>query len=380
MSSRADRSRSVAAGQLELFESERPPARRARYRHVHSPAELAAFDRTLAVVLEIRPDFLGDNERLCPGGCGKVIRSRGYSCGRRHCDAVRPGWGRSFGDVVRAALDAYLALRSGEGKVLATVITCTHKPGWWNTERCGHPSDGSKCSGPAGCRVHEWVIDQELPAFPARVRAAKNAARTEALRKLRRIGYELTSEERRQLGELLSVREDQSRGLPHDHIVVGHTTAVEMAYAHAYFDSLRRHARRQGLGFTDGYRIAAFKQANHDAGRFHVYLSKLARYLSKQRDGRHFLERHQGERVFYVAPWLSKLSGVTMTVSRLARRVWSHKHFPDRCEMPKIPPELYGAVMALWVGNVSLHPPPERDTRRRAAGGRPCPARGCGGR
>ncbi len=354
MSSQAEPNRSAGGEQLALFETQPRRSRRPRYRHVHSPAELAAFDRLVAVVLEIRPDFLADDERLCPGGCGKIVRGRGYSCGRRHCDAVRPGWGRSFGDVVRAALDAYLALRNGEGKVLATVITCTHKPGWWDTGKCGHPAGGARCSGPAGCRVHDWVIDQELPAFPARVRAAKNAARTEALRKLEQVGYEFTKEERRQLGELLSVREDQRRGLPHDHVVVGHTTVLEKAFAHAYFDSLKRHALRQGLGFTDGYRVAAFKQAKYDAGRFHVYLSKLARYLSKQKDGGHFLERHQGERVFYVAPWLSKLSGVTMTVSRLARRVWSHRHFPDRCEMPQIPPELYGAVMALSVGNVSL--------------------------
>lgn len=35
------------------------------------------------------------------------------------------------------------------------------------------------------------------------------------------------------------------------------------------------------------------------------------------------LLRHSGERVFYVAPWLSHLSGVTMTIARLSRRVWA---------------------------------------------------------
>lgn len=44
--------------------------------------------------------------------------------------------------------------------------------------------------------------------------------------------------------------------------------------------------------------------------------------------------RHSGERIFYVAPWLSRLSGVTMTLSRLSRRVWAaRKGF---CGMPKM--------------------------------------------
>ena len=42
-------------GQLPLFEvSEKRRARKVRYRHVHTTDELAAFDRTLAVVAEIR--------------------------------------------------------------------------------------------------------------------------------------------------------------------------------------------------------------------------------------------------------------------------------------------------------------------------------------
>src|SRR5262245_14077622 len=39
-----------------------------------------------------------------------------------------------------------------------------------------------------------------------------------------------------------------------------------------------------------------------------------------------FLQRHSGERVFWVAPWLSALSGVTMTIARLSRRVWAARN------------------------------------------------------
>ena len=59
---------------------------------------------------EIRPFWLDPNERLCPGGCEKVISRERRSCGRRWCDAVRPTWGRAVGQVIGAALDAYVGL------------------------------------------------------------------------------------------------------------------------------------------------------------------------------------------------------------------------------------------------------------------------------
>ena len=58
---------------------------------------------------------------------------------------------------------------------------------------------------------------------------------------------------------------------------------------------------------------------------------------SKSEGAAAFLLRHSGERIFYVAPWLSRLSGVTMTVARLSRRVWAaRKGF---CPMPKMTAE-----------------------------------------
>jgi hypothetical protein len=78
--------------------------------HVHSAEEKAAFARSLAVLAEIRPEWLDSSERLCPGGCGKVIHAEARNCGRRWCDAVRPTWGRTVGEIVRAALTAYCDL------------------------------------------------------------------------------------------------------------------------------------------------------------------------------------------------------------------------------------------------------------------------------
>lgn len=66
-------------------------------------------------------------------------------------------------------------------------------------------------------------------------------------------------------------------------------------------------------------------------------MSKLAGYLSKGEGAAAFLLRHSGERIFYVAPWLSRLSGVTMTVARLARRVWAARK--GLIDMPKLTAE-----------------------------------------
>jgi hypothetical protein len=264
-----------SAGQLALF-GEYKPRRRGRYRHEHSAEELFAFERTVATVFEIRPDWLAPDERLCPG-CRKVIRGQARNCGRRWCDSVRPTWGRTVGEIVRAALSAYCDLYGGDGRVLSTVLTCTHKPGWWDTDRCGHAPDGSRCSGPAGCRVRPEVEERERKLFPARSRAAKKMARTEALRKLKHAGYDISNEQAKRLGILMSVVEDQQRELPHEHVVCPHTTAVEIAFTRAFFDALPRAARHHQLGRTDRYRYALAKQGRYHARQFHGYLAKLAR-------------------------------------------------------------------------------------------------------
>ena len=340
----------TAAGQLALFvipakhEEFAPRRKKKRYRHVHTAEELLAFERSVANAYRIRPDWLGDDRKLC-WGCGGVIPIQARTCGRRWCDAVRPVWGRTVGEIVRAALSAYCNLYAGDGRVLSTVLTCTHQAGWWDTDRCGHPADGSRCSGPAGCRVRPDIEERERKLFPARSRAAKKMARTEALRKLKQAGYSIRKEEARRLGILLSVVEDQQRGVPHEHVVCPHTTAVEIAFTRAFFDALPRAARHHGLGLTDRYRYAVGKQGRHQAKHFHGYLAKLARYLAKSASAGEFLRLHHGERVYYVAPWLSQLSGVTMTVARICRRVWAAHH--GFCDFPTIPERLLPQVERL---------------------------------
>jgi hypothetical protein len=352
MSRRAELS---AAGQLPLVEwpaegkergygREQAGPKRPRYVHEHTAAELAAFEHSLAVVYAIRPDWVPADQHLC-AGCRKAIPLQARTCGRRWCDAVRPTWGRRVGEILRAALGAYCELYDGNGRVLATVITCTSRPWWWDTDRCGHPADGSKCSGPAGCRVRPEIEEQERSLFPARSRAAKKMARTEALRKLKAAGYGISKDEAKRLGILMSVVEDQQRGVPHEHIVCPHTTAVEIAFTKAFFDALPRAARHHGLGNVDRYRYVVARQGRHEAQKFHGYLGKLARYLAKESSAGEFLQKHHGERVYYVAPWLTKLSGLTMTVARICARVWAARH--GYCDLPKIPERLRPVVERL---------------------------------
>ena len=73
---------------------------------------------------------------------------------------------------------------------------------------------------------------------PARSRAAKKMARIEALRKLRHAGYDVSKEQAKRLGVLISVVEDQQRGLPHEHVACPHTSALEIAFTRAFFDAL----------------------------------------------------------------------------------------------------------------------------------------------
>jgi hypothetical protein len=232
--------------------------------------------------------------------------------------------------VLQNGLNAYCELYGSEAKVLSFAMTCTARPGWWDTERCSH-GPAVSCSGTIGCRVRPEIERRERELWPERKRAALNMARTEAIRRLRTLGFRLGQGERWP-DLLMSVTEDQKRGLPHLHGVLGHTTKIEKAFAKAFLDALPRAAQDHDLGFTDRYRFVVQKQAKYEAGRLRHYITKLTRYLAKDTSGADFLRAHHGERIFYVAPWLTRLSGVTMTIARLCRRVWAARQ--GYCEMP----------------------------------------------
>jgi hypothetical protein len=201
--------RSVHTDQLSLVDVKPAPGRRrpARYVHVHTPEELAAFARSIENSMRIRGDELAPDEKWCPGACGKRIHRERRHCGRRWCDAVRPSWAASFRSVIHLALNAYCDLYGSEARVLQGVLTCTAEPWWWDTSKCTHPS-GVACSGPLGCRVLDSVAEDQRRLWSARRHETLNAARTAAIRQLRREGWD----NERMPTLLLWVMEDQSRG------------------------------------------------------------------------------------------------------------------------------------------------------------------------
>jgi integrase len=74
--------------------------RRTKYVHVHTPEELAAFERSIANADQIRGIELSPDEKWCPGGCGKLIRRERRSCGRLTCGEFSKLW---LSEYARAA-------------------------------------------------------------------------------------------------------------------------------------------------------------------------------------------------------------------------------------------------------------------------------------
>jgi hypothetical protein len=187
--------------------------------------------------------------------------------------------------------------------------------------------------------VKRDVAKRENALFPGRRRALLNHARTWALRGMRRAGYDIKAS----ACILVQTIEPQSRGLDHGHIVLGHATKVEKAFARFFVNALDRFAAEHYLGFVDRYNHALWKQRQYQgpgqAERAARYLSK---YVSKERAA-DWLREKAGQRVFYVAPWLSRTAGASMRIARLGRRLWASKH--GYCERPRCTDEELEAVM-----------------------------------
>ena len=68
----------------------------------------------------------------------------------------------------------------------------------------------------------------------------------------------------------------------------------------------------------------------------------LSKYVSKERAA-DWLREKAGQRVFYVAPWLSRTAGASMRIARLGRRLWAAKH--GYCETPRCGEERGGRAL-----------------------------------
>jgi hypothetical protein len=330
--------------QLRLFSLDAPRRVRGQRRVVptYSDEQRAGFRRTEELIAQIRPPWLAADRKLC-AGCGKVIHRERRHCGRRWCPLVHQTWLRDREAVIRSALQTH------GGPFLVIAITQTHKPGWWDCDGSGHR--GAVCSGERGCRVKPKLAERENALFPERRRELLNHARTWALRAMKRAGYEVNAS----ACILVQTVEPQSRGLDHGHLVLGHPSKIEKAFARFFVDALARFSAEHGLGFVDRYNHALWRQRQYQgtgqAARAARYLSK---YVSKERASE-WLREKVGQRVFYVAPWLSRAAGASMRIARLGRRMWASDH--GYCERPRCTEEELEAVMRFLAARDG---PPER--------------------
>lgn len=207
-----------------------------------------------------------------------------------------------------AGLDAYGSWYSGRGRVRMVTITA---PGVdaglpWDEEHCRHLGP-HRHSGELGCVVLAAPaahFNRSAPAWWSELhRQARQAAKRAAA-----IGPEV----------LLRVWEHQKRGVLHVHVVVGYTTPAERRSVDAYVAELHRLAPRHGFGFVDRKRDV--KEPSAAA----AYLSSY--FVAGKRGKLSLRETVQSKSmprsIIYMAPWLSRRSGITMRSLRLRRYSW----------------------------------------------------------
>jgi hypothetical protein len=117
-----------------------------------------------------------------------------------------------------------------------------------------------------------------------------------------------------------------------------HTTALEIAYTRAFFDALPapRDTINSDAPTATTSRSASRASTTRDSSTAN---SPSSRGISRsQHRPASFFASITASGCSASAPWLSQLSGMTMTVARICPCVWAARH--GYCDMPKIPPRL----------------------------------------
>ena len=164
---------------------------------------------------------------------------------------------------------------------------------------------------------------------------------------MKRAGYEI----RASACILVQTVEPQSRGLDHGHIVLGHANRPSRASSYTGSPGSRRGMALVSLTDT------AMRCGSSVTTRGQDRLSEprvTSTYVSKERAA-DWLREEAGQRVFYVAPWLSQAAGTSMRIARLGRRLWASKH--GYCERPSCTDEELEVVMKFLAARDG---PPER--------------------
>lgn len=252
--------------------------------------------------------------------CEQCFRSlwKGGRCKRRDCPAYAPIYLRDQAVTLRENLAAW------DGNTCLVTLTA---PGAdvlpWDPGKC--PPGGHRCSGKLGCRVYRHTAAVWNSTVTKRLGDLLKAARERA---------------RRRHGEdrvivLAYVCEAQQRGVFHPHVVLGYRTAADRAALDTFRDSVRRLRGRYGFG--TGHRSfdggKPDRYCGSDAGR---YITKYLRPDGAKTSFVPLLEavgqvtprnpetgRHLHLlRPVYVAPRLTRLTGITMGFLRFCRRVF----------------------------------------------------------
>lgn len=255
------------------------------------------------------PNGHSEEYRLC-AHCGALVPSWRRRHIARWCPAYSKIWAGDVRVKIFAALTAYAYFfRRLVAQVRMITITA---PGVevglvWDESVCAHRGP-HRHSGPDGCRVL---------AAPA---AFWNDQAPKSWRELHRVAGQKA---KRAAGRapllLVRVVEKQARGVLHWHLIVGYTLPWERAGADAYVEALAELAPRYGFGFVD--RKLEVKGPSQAAAYVSSYFvngkGKKAALSETVRDGA------MPRSIVYVAPWLSKISGITMRTLRLRRYAWA---------------------------------------------------------
>jgi hypothetical protein len=235
---------------------------------------------------------------------------------RRHRARDCPGYSEIWAGDVRvklfAAMNAYAdevaSVAIGEPQVRLLTVTA---PGVdfgisWDEDHCRHLGP-HRHSGTLGCSVSAAPAAAWNGAAPRWWRSLHNEASQATLR---RTGH------RPRL--LARPWELQKRGMLHVHPVVGSSTVTERQAADVYQQELAGRAARHGFGFVD--RKLEVRHPRAAA----AYLSS---YFVSGRKGKMTLREavtsgSMPPSIVYVAPELSRRSGITMRTLRLRRYAW----------------------------------------------------------
>lgn len=243
-----------------------------------------------------------DSTRDCPDcGRSRYVTPDGYviTCKRRDCAGFSERWGRDQTARLKHNLAAW--------RHFAQMFTLT-APGKdvlpFDSDLCGHASDGSQCSGPAGCVVRpiqaaEWN-GHEHERWTRALRAARIATKRKGVRvsSIRVLAYVVQIE----------------RGVAHRHVALGWTGDVRPGEMRMFLSQLRRAARREGYG-------RQMKAGRISHGSAEGVGSYLARYMAKAGFGA-LAAVPARVRPVYVSTILTRETGITMRFLRMARRAW----------------------------------------------------------